>query len=357
MDSDSKPVPLLVDQREATDPQGVISLSSVAAYIFVGKTESMARVLVPEMWKAGARTFIFITESTSPSAARRDIIQGLRAGGATAFLYEDCLSHIDRLKTVLGLWNTNGRRIGGVVYDQTDAVAEDLDDVLYHAAGMQSLHESTAALELDFLLTYSRRDTPAAAMAKHMARHRSAFGLPFVPLELETGPDAVEAQVLSRFRLVFSDPAQSAPTIESVYSSSSGETAAQTGLTTPDGFGAGNWSPSISRSSSREDCDQRKDQDVLPERDCGRPPSKSYDGNSSLFDSAAEQIASLLSVEVDEVDQDAPIAALGVDSLIANAFCNWLATEVNVRLPPFEFLEAGSLRSFIQRIIHSREGF
>ncbi|RAK71005.1 beta-ketoacyl reductase [Aspergillus fijiensis CBS 313.89] len=329
--------PASFEQSERIDQMAAISLSSVAAYVFVGKTASVAGVLAPEMQKAGARTFIFITESTGPNAALANIVQNLQAAEATVLLYTDGLSQVDRLKTVVGLWTTEGRRIGGVIYDQTDAVPDDLGDVLYHAAGMQNLHQSTATLQLDFFLVYHEKDTPAAAMAKRLARHRSRFGLPLTSLELECRPwvaDAVETQILTGFRSVFPDPAQAEgrnqhpkPGTGSVYSSSSGDGTAQTEPTTPGGSNA-YWSSPLPANSPLEECDPNFVQALAAGTD--HSPIKVNTGSLFLFDIAAEQIASLLAVEADEIDLDAPVAALGVDSLIATAFCNWLETEAKV---------------------------
>ncbi|PYI34347.1 hypothetical protein BP00DRAFT_443682 [Aspergillus indologenus CBS 114.80] len=289
-----------------------ISLSSVAAYVFIGKTVTVAGVLAPEMQKAGARTFIFITEITGPNTALKDTIQDLRISGATVLLYTDCLSRFDRLKTVLRLWTTDGRRIAGVIYNQTHAASDDLDDVLYHAAGMQNLHESTAALQLDFTLVHCEKDTPAAAMARRLGCHRSCFRLPFKPLELQ---NPVQAEGLDLHPI---------PATERLYSSSSGGTTAQSNPLTP-GCSSADRSGSPTAGFTMEECDQTFGQNFAP--GTHHSHSKADTGSWSLVDRAVEQIATLLTVEADEIDLDAPVAVLRVDSLIATAFCNWLKTE------------------------------
>ncbi|RAH85851.1 hypothetical protein BO86DRAFT_376162 [Aspergillus japonicus CBS 114.51] len=316
-DGDTKATLFSVKQPEGTDLMAGISLSSVAAYVFIGKTATVAGVLAPDMQKAGACTFIFVSEITSPNAALKDTIQDPQISGATVLLYTDCLSQIDRLKTVLRLWTTDGRRIAGVIYDQTDAAYDDLDDVLYHAAGMQNLHESTAALQLDFSLVYCEKDTPAAAMARRLGCHRSCFRLPFKPLQLESRSwvaDAVEAQILTGCRSVFPDPVKAegldlhpSPATERLYSSSSGGTTAQTNPLTA-GCSSADRSGSPTASSTMKECDQTFGQSFAARTDHSQ--SKADAGSWSLFNRATKQIATLLTVEAEEIDLDAPVAVL-----------------------------------------------
>ncbi|PYI24079.1 hypothetical protein BO99DRAFT_428346 [Aspergillus violaceofuscus CBS 115571] len=277
------------------------------------------------MQKADARTFIFITEITGPNAALKDTTQDLRISGATVLLYTDCLSRFDRLKSVLKLWTTDGRRIAG------DALHEGPE-----RPGMKNLHESTVALQLDFSLGYCEKDTPAAAMARRLGRHRSCFRLQFKPLELQSRPwaaDAVETQILIGCRSVFPDPVKAegldlhpSPATERLYSSSSGGTTAQSNPLTPGCSSA----------------------------DRSGPPTADT-GSWSLFDRAAEQIATLLTVEADEIDLDAPVAVLWVDSLIATAFCNWLKTEAQGVTGPIR-VSGGGVAAVVYPACHAFSG-
>ncbi|PYH84422.1 hypothetical protein BO82DRAFT_399665 [Aspergillus uvarum CBS 121591] len=144
------------------------------------------------------------------------------------------------------------------------------------------------------------------------------------------GEPYFDTQILTGFRSVFTDPVKAEgldlhprPATERLDSSSSGDSTAQTNPTTPGGSSADESSPSTA-SFLLEECDQAIDQDLAAGTDSY--PTKVDTGSLSPFARTGEQIATLLAVEADEIKLDAPVAALGVNTLIATALRKWLAT-------------------------------
>ncbi|PWY72883.1 hypothetical protein BO70DRAFT_381679, partial [Aspergillus heteromorphus CBS 117.55] len=63
------------------------------------------------------------------------------------------------------------------------------------------------------------------------------------------------------------------------------------------------------------------------------------------------KMARLLGTDEEDIETDVPLSAIGVDSLIAATFCNWLETEAKATVGTFELLEAKSLRGLAGDVV------
>jgi acyl carrier protein len=88
---------------------------------------------------------------------------------------------------------------------------------------------------------------------------------------------------------------------------------------------------------------------------CNDGKSAAEEIRSAVARAIATRLAAIFSLEADEVDFNQPLAAHGVDSLVAVELRNWLAAAGGVKISIFEILQATSLHQIAALIIARRE--
>lgn len=75
------------------------------------------------------------------------------------------------------------------------------------------------------------------------------------------------------------------------------------------------------------------------------------DATRIIYTGLIAQISSILMVPADEFDPSMPIAAYGLDSLVAIEIRNWIAREMEANVQVLELLASGSLTTLAQTIV------
>ena len=75
------------------------------------------------------------------------------------------------------------------------------------------------------------------------------------------------------------------------------------------------------------------------------------DATRVIYTGLIAQISSILMVPADEFDPSMPIAAYGLDSLVAIEIRNWIAREMEANVQVLELLASGSLTTLAQTIV------
>lgn len=75
------------------------------------------------------------------------------------------------------------------------------------------------------------------------------------------------------------------------------------------------------------------------------------DATRVIYTGLIAQISSILMVPADEFDSSSPIAAFGLDSLVAIEIRNWIAREMEANIQVLELLACGSLAILAQMIV------
>ncbi|CAM1507705.1 Fc.00g045530.m01.CDS01 [Cosmosporella sp. VM-42] len=349
-------------------------LRSDASYLIIGGTGGLGKSITRWMARKGAKHIILASRSSRVSDSVQTLIQDLDAEGTNVSVHQ-CDVAKEEDVTRLVSETADLLPIRGVIHS-----AMVLNDILFEkmsfdnyknvvqpkVAGAWNLHNSLSGKELEFFImlssaagivgnkgqaAYSAANTFMNAFAQYRVRR----GLPATAIDLAAVSDVgYLADNTDRKDLVMAsmgsegvNEAELHALIAAAISNKISNSCSNhciTGLDITPGSQAPSWMLDTKFASIRPKLDATaKSTTKVSLRQSLKQAGTIEEAEALVYSGLVDKVSAILMIAKDEIDGRQPIAAYGLDSLVAVEIRNWVTRETDANLQVLELLSSGSL--------------
>ncbi|KAG0652505.1 Reducing polyketide synthase [Hyphodiscus hymeniophilus] len=359
-------------------------LQTDVAYLIIGGTGGLGRSITRWMARKGAKHIILASRSSRVSDAVQALIEDLAAEGAKVLVRQcDVAKQDDVAKLVLEC-SRDFPPIKGVLHSAmvlNDTLFEKMTFDNYNnvvqpkVAGAWNLHKSLSDHDLDFFIMLSSAAgiignkgqaaySAANTFMNAFAQYRNRIGLPATAIDLAAVSDVgYLAENSERKDLVMESMGSEGVNelelhalLAAAISKKMAITCSNhciTGLDITIGSQAPSWmlDAKFSRIRPSEvDTAAKATAKVLLSQSL-RNASSIEAAEGLVYAGLVEKVSAILMIAKDEIDGRQPIAAYGLDSLVAVEIRNWITRETDASLQVLELLSSGSLIALSQLVV------
>ncbi|KAG9258509.1 polyketide synthase [Emericellopsis atlantica] len=357
-------------------------LRADASYLIIGGTGGLGRSMTRWMSRKGAKRIVLASRSPRVSKDVQTLIDELDPEGTEVAVQQcDVSNSADVEKLVAD--NQDKAPIRGVIHS-----AMVLHDILFEkmtfddyntviqpkVSGAWNLHSSLLQHELDFFImlssaagtignkgqaAYSAGNTFMNAFAQYRLRKR----LPATSIDLAAVSDVgYLAENAEKKDLVMSSIGSGAVSELELHAllaaaisnkmATSCSNHCITGLDLVPGAAPPSWISDAKFIPIRPLVDvNAKTTALVSLRESLKKAASLEEAESLVFEGLVNKVSAILMIEKDDIDGRQPIAAYGLDSLVAVEIRNWVTKQTDANLQVLELLSSGSLISLSQNIV------
>lgn len=355
-----------VDVTVAAAPRKPLAFRADATYLVTGGFGGMGRTLAQWLLARGARNIVLVGRRGSGTPGAQETLKELRRGNARVLGLKADVSDPTQLRRVLRRIEKDLPPLRGIFHTAMvldDGVLLQLDSDRFHrvmapkARGAWNLHQETLGCALDFFTLFSSISSlvgspgqanyvAANAFLDSLASYRKSLGLPVLTINwghlAGTGYVAEHAELgesLTRRGILGISPEEAMQALDTLLQRNPG----QMGVMRIDWNKLGNTLSQVHRA-------QRLSSLVHQDTEPGvRNPEEGTrelivtatgdERRSLLTEHIANQVARVMGTVASQLDMEAPLRDLGLDSLMAVEMRNHIEGELRLSLPTAKLMQ------------------
>ena len=378
---------------------------SDATYLITGGTGGLGRSITRWLASQGARNIVLASRSGMSQASTRELVEELKSRGIKVLVYVCDIGEEAEVKKMISLVQETMPSIRGVIHGAMILKVSSLpfqvminsginvgpQDALFESAtvddwntivkvrvqGAWNLHHALLGTELDFFvmlasvagITGNRGQAAYAASNTFMdafAGYRSQRGLPASTIDIgvvsEVGYVAEhaprEAQIRASFHDVLTEKELLALVKAAINHDSKDDNSWQTitGCKLLPDLPSLWWAADprfshVVRSTQSTTEDVATKSKTVSLRDSLKRVTSLAEVQQIIEEALAGKIANLSMTPREDIDLEKPLAAYGMDSLVAVEIRNWITNELAAKINALEFIASSSLAGLTKAVI------